>query len=263
LSILALSLQNISVDGDATPDLDASNVGTVIHSLGTTVGVPFAAVEPILSRAYLNAATGSIVRTAIAGSFGAQINAGLAGAGVFPGTADYEAFLTAAQTILDSGDGINWAAEAAGRIPIIHNMVIGDTTVPNMVDGAPLAGSEAVNRTMGLVPYSSTQANPDGLHGVARFNKGVHSSLFVPTFPDVTAAMQGQMASFIASGGTFVQVSNSDVLVPVINIEDMAINPPTTSLGAAGGKRSRGAPVVGPTRPTAIPFRSREGMNND
>jgi hypothetical protein len=142
-------------------------------------------------------------------------------------------------------------------------MVIGDTTVPNMVDGAPLAGSEAVNRTMGLVPYSSTQANPDGLHGVARFNKGVHSSLFVPTFPDVTAEMQGQMASFIASGGTFVQVSNSDVLVPVINIEDMAINPPTTSLGAAGGKRSRGAPVVGPTRPTAIPFRSREGMNND
>lgn len=263
LSILALSLQNISVDGDATPDLDASNVGTVIHSLGTTVGLPFAAIEPILSRAYLNAATGTIVRTAVAGSFGERINAGLAGAGLLPGTASYEAFLTAAQTIVDSGDGINWATEAAGRIPVIHNMVIGDTTVPNMVDGAPLAGSEAVNRVMGLVPYSSTQANPDGLHGVARFNKGLHSSLFLPAFPDVRAEMQGQMASFMVSGGTFVQVSNSDVLVPVINIEDMAVNPPPTSPGVAGGKRSEGAPVVGPTRPTAIPFRSREGMNND
>lgn len=262
LSILALSLPNISVDGDATPDLDGANVGTVIHSLGTTVGVPFVAVEPIVSHAYLNAATGSIIRTGVAGAFGARINAGLAGAGVFPGTPEYEQFLIAAQTILDSGDGINWAKAAAARVPILHNMVIGDMTVPNTVAGAPLAGSEAVNRIMGLTPISATVANPDGVRVVARFNKGLHSSLFLPDFPDVRAEMQGQMASFIASRGTFVQVSNPDVLVPVINMEGMTVKPPAT-LGPRSGKRSRGAPVVGPMRATAAPFEKREGMNHE
>jgi hypothetical protein len=263
LSILALSLQNISVDGDATPDLNAFNVATVIHSLGTTVGMPFAAVEPIVTRSYLNAATGSIVRTAVGGSFGALINNGLAGAGVFPGTAAYEQFLTVAQTILDAADGINWAAELAGKMPILHNMVIGDPVVPNSVAGAPVAGSEAVNRVMNLVPFSSSQANPDGLKAVARFNKGVHSSLFTPTFPDVTAEMQGQMASFIVSGGTFVQVLNSNVLVPVINIEDLNIQAPTSGLDTGGKQRKGGVPPLEPSRVTAVPFEKREGMNHD
>jgi len=262
LSILALSLGSISVDGDATPDLNPANVGTVIHSLGTTVGVPFVALEPIVSRAYLNAATGSIIRTGVAGAFGARINAGLAGAGILPGTADYELFLTAAQTVLDSGDGINWAAAAAARVPVLHNMVMGDDTVPNSVAGAPNAGSEAINRVMNLAPFSASQANPDGLKAVARFNNGVHSSLFVPTFPDVTAEMQGQMASFIASLGTFVQVSNADVLVPVINQDGLSIGQPPRTLGT-GKKRSRGAPTVGPQNATSVPFEKREGMNHD
>ncbi|NND45237.1 MAG: lipase [Xanthomonadales bacterium] len=262
LSILALSLGNISVDGDAVPDLDASNVGAVVHSLGTTVGVPFVAVEPIVSRAYLNAATGSIIRTGVAGDFGARINAGLAGAGVLPGTPEYEQFLIAAQTILDSGDGINWAQAAAARSPILHNMVIGDTTVPNTVPGAPIAGSEAVNRVMGLAPFSASQANPEGLRAVARFSSGVHSSIFVPVFPQVTAEMQGQMASFIASLGTFVQVSNSDVLVPVVNMEGLNSIPSAPSEPGAG-KRSRGAPGLAPSRVTAVPFEKREGLNHE
>ncbi|MBT8061323.1 MAG: hypothetical protein HKO64_02465, partial [Xanthomonadales bacterium] len=149
LSVLAVSLQNISVDGDATPDLNAFNVGTVIHSLGTTVGMGFMAIEPIVSRAYLNAATGALIRTGYAGSFGARIEAGLAGAGILPGTTEFEQFLTVAQTTVDSGDGVNWATEAATKMPVIHNMVLNDDTVPNFVPGAPLAGSIAINNAMG------------------------------------------------------------------------------------------------------------------
>ncbi|MFT5372201.1 MAG: hypothetical protein ACI9R7_001744 [Lysobacterales bacterium] len=251
LSILAVSLQNISVDGDQTPDLNSFNVGVVIHSLGTTVGVGFAAIEPIVSRAYINAATGSLIRTGVAGSFGAQVNAGLAAAGIFPGTALYEQFLTIAQTAIDSGDGINYASEASAKMPILHNMVIGDQTVPNQVAGAPNAGSEAVNQAMGLTAFSSSQANPDGIHGVARFNQGEHSSLFRPTNPAVTAEMQGQMASFIASGGTFVLVSNESVLVPVLNISEMFQGEAAPSLGSGKKGRSSGGAGDPPSRVTS------------
>jgi hypothetical protein len=258
LSILALSLQNISVDGDATPDLNGFDVGIMIHSLGTTVGIGFMAIEPIVSRAYLNAATGSIIRTGLAGSFGDQVNAGLIAAGINPGTALYEQFVTIAQTTLDSGDGINWAKEAGTKMPIIHNMIIGDDTVPNTVFGAPNAGSEAVNTAMGLQAYSSTQANPDGLKGVARFNQGAHSSIFRPTNPAVTAEMQGQLASFIASGGTFVQVSNPDVLVPVLNISEMFQNEITINPGA-GKKKHRSGGVGDPTSRLTSDRRVRQG----
>jgi hypothetical protein len=73
---------------------------------------------------------------------------------------------------------------------------------------------------MGLQGYSSTQADPEGLTGVARFVQPAdHESLFVPIYPEVTAEMQGQMASFIVSGGTFVNVGNPDLLVPVAQLE--------------------------------------------
>ena len=51
--------------------------------------------------------------------------------------------------------------------------------------------------------------NPDGLLGIARYLQPAdHSSLFDPIYPAVTAEMQGQMASFIGSGGTAVVVGN-------------------------------------------------------
>lgn len=268
LSILALSLQNISVDGDQVPDLNPFNVGLVTNSLGTTVGIGLTAIEPIISRAYLNAATGSLIRTGLAGSFGDQVNAGLAAAGILQGTALYEQFVTVAQTVVDSGDGINWAAEAVTKMPVIHNMVLGDTTVPNAVPGAPVAGGQAVNVAMGLVPYSTSQANPDGLRGVAKFlPPAFHESLFRPVSddppftvaPQVTAEMQGQMASFIASGGTFVLVSNPDVLSPVINLSELLHDQP--DVNPNGGKQGKGSggPASGASRVTALPNRKLGG----
>jgi hypothetical protein len=211
-----------------------------------------------------------LLRTALAGGFGGQLKAGLASAGVIEGTAAYETAVTVIQTALDSSDAINYAAEAASKMPIIHNQVVGDGTVPNTVAGAPLSGSEIVNRLMGLQSYSSTQVNPDGLHGVARFlPPAFHESLFRtvdddPPFtvaPQVTIEMQGQAASFLVSGGTFVQVSNPDVLVPVLNISDMFQNTPDMNLGS--GKKGRGSsgPGDAPTRVTADRRIRQEGTN--
>jgi hypothetical protein len=270
LSVLAVSLQNISVDGDAIPDLDASNVGALFHSLGTSSGIPFLAIEPIVSRAYLGAATGALFRLGLAGDFGPQLKAGLASAGVIEGTAEYETAVTVIQTALDAGDSINYAAEAASKMPIIHNQVIGDRTVPNVVPGAPLSGNEAINRIMGLQSYSTTQVDPDGLHGVARFlPPAFHESLFLPVndappfevAPEVTIEMQTQAASFLVSGGTLVQVNNPDLLETVMSFSEMFnVNPASRS---AGKKKPGPALPVGPRRVTSGPLNIREGMNND
>jgi len=49
---------------------------------------------------------------------------------------------------------------------------------------------------------------------VVRFTQGTHGSLLDPTSsPAVTAEMQGEMASMIASGGQAVIVSNPSVIV--------------------------------------------------
>lgn len=250
LSVLALSLQNISIDGDAVPDLDPFNVGVVTNSAGVFAGIGFLAVEPIVSRAYVNTGAAIALRTAEAGVFGIRIRAALAAAGIQPGTATFEQFMTVGQTVLDAADPANWAHELTGRIPLIHNMVVGDDTVPNTVAGAPLAGNEGLNRLLGLASYSTTQVNPAGLRGVARFTPpAVHSSLFLPAAsPAATIEMQGQMASFHASRGTFVNVGNPGVLVPVAPV-------PASSDGSdaeADGGSGEVEPELNPPRIKAL-----------
>jgi len=227
LSILALSLQNMSIDGDASPDLNAFNVAVVSHSAGGFVAVPFVAIEPIVSRLYVGATGGGIIRTLNGGHFGPDFVQPFlsAFAGIEVGTPEFEQFLIAAQTVLDSADSINWAAEVASNgTPVIHNQVQEDGTVPNTVSGAPLAGSEALNKVLNLAGYSTSQANVEGLHGVARFLQPAdHESLFRPIYPEVTVEMQHQMVTFIASKGTFVEVGNPDLLVPAVQVGAQAV----------------------------------------
>ena len=216
LSVLAASLQNISVDGDQTPDLNPMNVGFAGHSYGAFISLPFLAVEPIVSRAYLNAGGLLLLRTAEAGTFGQRIRGLLASAGILPGSPEFSQFMLIGQSVLGAADPAGWAVEASGKMPIIHNQVQGDDVVPYLVAGAPIGGSEGLNRILGLQAYGSTQVNPEGVNGVARFVAGMHESLLSPVVPAVTVEMQGQFASFIASGGTFVQVGNPALLAPVV-----------------------------------------------
>ena len=223
LSVLAVSLQNMSIDGDATPDLNAFNVALVSHSAGSVVNVPFLAIEPIVSRTYMNAAFGGVMRVLNGGHFGPDYVQPFlsAFAGIEVGTPEFESYLLVSETILDSGNAINWVKELTTKIvPFLHNQVQEDGTVPNEIFGSPLAGSEALNRVLGLPSYSTSQANPEGYSGVARFMQPAdHESLFRPIYPEVTAEMQGQMVTFIGSKGTFVEVGNPDLLVPVMQME--------------------------------------------
>jgi hypothetical protein len=223
LSVLAATVGTIDLNGDGSPDLNGTGIGYSGMSWGGVNGTGFAAIEPLVDRAFLNTPAGGIVRAGEASqSIGPRIRAGLAAAGIVPGDTLFELYLTVGQTVVDPADPINWIARASMQKPVILQEVIGDTVLPNGVPGVPLSGTEPLIRIGALAPYSSTQVNIDGIRGAARFvPPASHPSLLDPTTsPAATFEMQGQMASFLASGGTFVSVGNPDLLVPVVNLSD-------------------------------------------
>jgi len=222
LSVLAVTVPTIDIDGDGLPDLDGSSVQYLGLSMGAILGTPFVAVEPTLSSAVLSVGMGGIARGLNASqAIGPSIRAGLAAAGIVEGTADFELFFTLVQTVIDSADPINWGAEAALNHPILFHEVIGDTVVPNAVPTAPLSGTEPLMRVMGLTSYSTTQSDPAGLRLAGRFvPPASHGSLLSPaSSPAATVEMQGQAGSFFATRGAIVVVINEDTMVPVPQIQ--------------------------------------------
>jgi hypothetical protein len=218
LSVLAVTLASIDADGDSLPDLDASTVSYAGISMGSIMGTPFAAVEPLVPNAFLSVPAGGLARALEASpTFGPRIRAGLAAAGLQPGTTNYELYFTVFQTVIDSMDPVNWITEAAAFKNVLLHEVIGDTVLPNFVATAPLSGTEPMIRAAGLAAYSSTRMDPDGIDAAGRFvPPASHSSLLSPSAsPAATVEMQKQMASFVASLGKAVVVENAATMVPV------------------------------------------------
>lgn len=222
LSVLAVTVPEIDINGDGLPDLDGSNIQFLGISMGAILGTPFVAVEQTLSGAALSVGMGGIAR-GLNGSqtIGPSIRAGLAAVGVLPGTVEFEQFFTVLQTIIDSMDPINWGAEAAFNQPILYHEVIGDTVVPNFVPTAPLSGTEPLLRVMGLTSYSSTQSDPAGLRLAGRFvPPASHGSLLSPsTSLAATLEMQSQVASFFLTRGEITVVIDEGTMVPVPQIQ--------------------------------------------
>ncbi len=247
LSVLAESIPGIDIDGDGLPDLDGSNIKFSSLSMGSILGVPFVAVEPMLSGAAMSVGMGGIMRGIIASeTIGPRIKAGLAAFGLEEGTADFELFLTVAQTVFDSADPINWAAEAALNQPLLIHEVIGDTVVPNFSLTAPLSGTEPMMAVMGLTSYSSTQSDLAGLRVGGRFvPPASHGSLLSPaTSPAATLEMQTQFGSFIASDGQVVLVTDESTMVPVPAVlgDSAPLIIRSESGGSGAATRSRRSP---------------------
>lgn len=217
---LSRALPGLAVAGDSNA-LNANRVHFVGHSLGGIVGTAFLALDARVNVGVLNAPGGGLARM-LDGSptFGPRIRAGLAQAGVEAGTPDFDSFLGAAQTVIDSGDPINFAFATAGK-RILLQEIVGDgadvppdMVVPNRVAGAPLSGTEPLIAAMGLQSITGTTQSASGIRGVVRFLRGDHGSLLDPaSFPDATAEMQGEMASMLVSDGHAVQVANPSVIL--------------------------------------------------
>ncbi len=209
LLVLSESIANV-----ASVPLDASRQALIGHSLGGTTATTFAAFTDNLSSVTLAMPAAGLVETIVASpAFSGPVLGGLAAAdeNLVPGTPEFASFVVAAQTVIDAADPINFAARAAATNPIHMIEVIGDQVVPNLIDGAPLAGTEQLARVMGLVGVS---ANTSG-SALVRYIAGDHGSILSPAAsPEAFAEMQLQTATFAASGGTAITVTDPTVVQP-------------------------------------------------
>lgn len=226
LLYLEQALAFMDIDNDATPDFDVSNVGFIGHSLGGIVGTGLVAYSgtiaaepvPVIKSAALANPGGGIAQMLLASpTFSPTIRAGLAGAfGAAEGTPEFEAslasFLFAAQAILDASDPVNTAAHAVtNNVPVLLMQNLDDDVISNSVATAPLSGTEPLARALALPTLAAEIAGPvAGSRFFSKLNVGSHSSLLVPDV--ATAEMQTQVVSFLASGGTAVEVTDPTLL---------------------------------------------------
>jgi len=222
------SLSTMDYDGGGS-DFDTANIYFIGHSLGAMVGTPFLALEPGVKDAVFGM-PGSGIAKLLDGSasFGPVIAAGLADAGVIKGSADYESFMGAAQTLVDSGDPANYASGAATGRGLLLFEVIGDgasnlpdQVIPNNVLAdaptgtipAPLSGTDPLAALLGLTQLSTTTGPISDQLAQIRFTAGDHRSLLDPTAnTTVTSVMQTAAATFLATDGSTVNISNTTVV---------------------------------------------------
>lgn len=222
---LKAALTTMDYDGGGA-DFDTDNIYFVGHSLGAMVGTGFLALATDVRAAVLGMPGGGVAKLLDgSASFGPRIAAGLAAKGVSKGSSDFESFMGAFQTVIDSADPINYAAAAGAGHDVMLFEVIGDGTdanlpdqvVPNNVMAAapagtvpsPLAGTDPLAFFMGLQRNSVT--TPDGTW--LRFTSGDHSSILSPAAdPVVTTVMQTAMATFLATDGGTVAIADDSVL---------------------------------------------------
>ncbi|MFD2166416.1 VolA/Pla-1 family phospholipase [Thalassotalea euphylliae] len=135
-------------------------------------------------------------------------------------------FTFAAQSVTDAGDPANYAGIMAATQTATHLIeVVGngmdnlsDQVIPNVVSTSPLSGTEAAIALLGLPGVSETTPGS----GAVRFVNGHHSSLLDPSArpesPDplasaaATQEMQSQVATFFATMGQLISVTNTDVV---------------------------------------------------
>ncbi len=210
LFALTEALDEIDYDGEGF-DLDSDEIYFVGHSLGAMVGTVFLALEDGVRSAVLGMPGGGVAKL-LDGSaaFSQRIKAGLAAKGVVRGTPDFESFMGAFQTVVDSADPINYASAAVEGRGVLLFEVVGSATsasdlvVPNNVfptnpqwallpvnDVPPAnfpvtvpsftAGTDPLWREMGLALIGETQTEDEAQLGLIRFTAGGHGSLLLPT----------------------------------------------------------------------------------
>jgi pimeloyl-ACP methyl ester carboxylesterase len=189
--------------------INPSEVHYLGHSLGAIEGGTFLGVMPsaevlTATLAMPGGKLANLLRESPA--FAPQINAGLAAAGINQGTTLYEQFFRDAQTAVDSGDPVNFIAQATALHPIHLIQVVGggaslpDQVVPNSATQrlivASSYGPAALTRIPAPAAPGPVQA-AGGFRAYVNFVVGDHGSIIDPTAsPAATFEMQTEAASF-------------------------------------------------------------------
>lgn len=132
----------------------------------------------------------------------------------------FSEFAFAAQTMMDSGDPTNYAQALGASTPVHMMTVVGDggeTNLPDQVipvsTALPLSGQLPLAQLIGLEQVTTTKAGTDPVSGLVLFNSGAHASSLSPaSSAAVTTEMQKEVAGYIASGGTAIQISDETVV---------------------------------------------------
>jgi len=234
LMTFELALPNLVIPASAgiiASKLAPAPVHYLGHSLGAITGGVFAAVVPDTDvDTFTLASPGGVVSQLLqnSASFGPVINAGLAAKGLQPGMTLYAQFFRDAQTVVDSGDPVNFIAQATALHPIHLLQVVGMSPTPaGCSPAAPLGCPDQV------VPNSATQAlitaslyappglaaeplthitppaapgvvfnmsgTPPGFRAFLNFTDGDHGSIIDFKAPAVTTEMQTEAISFTGS----------------------------------------------------------------
>lgn len=211
LLVLRRSLENI-------PNIDASKVGFIAHSLGGIVGVPYLGVESKSMPSSL-VTTGASIRTILKDSipFGVEIKDALAAAGI-TGEA-YERFLIGAQFVLDSADPINYAMDAGITHPVHMVEIVGDGTADNIPDQVVSnRTTEILAALIGASTASDAGQNAVTAGGakIVRFTQGNHSSVLDPTrggnYLNVFTEIHFQLVSFQSAEGAGFFIRDDSII---------------------------------------------------
>lgn len=212
---------NTQVQAIAAPGLDLNRVYVVGVSLGGILGSVFTTVnQAAISNdaklglaSNLNSIKGLVASTSAtqvsqilinSETFGPVINEGLAANGVLPDTTNYERFMYAAQSTVDSGDPVNFAQLLAQLdVPVLLQQVNNDTVMPNRAARAPLTGTEAFARLLDAQQLGLGTTSVVDQAGIVKLTAGGHSSLLRPEndAPQVTVEMQTQVVTFVLNNG--------------------------------------------------------------
>jgi hypothetical protein len=198
-------------------------VAFVGHSLGTIASFGFLKHTDLESVTLAMPGSGIAQLLNNSKTFGPIIEMGLASKGIMKGTSAYDAFMLATQTVVDDRDPINYANDTGDKQ---HVFIIGakgdgagtpsDLVIPNFVTTAPLSGTRPLVIHMHASDLNLTNAPgliPVQGNVVSCFTQGGHSSILDPKVsPAATTEMQKQTASFTASAGNAIQVTDLSVL---------------------------------------------------
>jgi hypothetical protein len=235
------SLPNMTVSG---AQINKAQIHFLGHSAGAIVGGILMGVIPAtdISTATLANPGGSWSLLAqTSPSFAPSVIAGLEAQGIAPGTTLFAQFFRDTQSVVDSGDPINYIALATAQHPMHIFQVVGSTpqpvgcnpeapppgctdqVVPNpstktLITASaygPAAAAGALTRIP--APAAPGPLFPAGgfpFRAYVNFVEGDHGSIIDGVVPAVTAEMQGEAISFAASGGQEILISVPSVIQP-------------------------------------------------
>lgn len=222
-----LQLQNAIASASGIT-FDPDRISFLSHSLGNMASIGFLNHTTALKSAVL-AMPGQQFIPLLDNSavFGPAIESGLAAEGIIKGTAEYDAFMLASQTLVDDADPVNYSANiGAGALPVLEIAAVGDGTegsgdqhIPYTVATAPLAGGKPFIDFTGAQDINTSGLSSGDIYltsstkTVTKVTEGEHRSALDPQYSmDAFSEIHTELISFINSNGTAIQVAYPSII---------------------------------------------------